>query len=86
MSAIADQDLAGPFVFCLLFGAALLLHGKLHFGHIYGIGALGCLGMCLLLNLMAPHGISLTCTVSVLGYCLLPMALLSLLAAVYTFE
>lgn len=25
---IADQDLAGPLVFCLLFGGALLLHGK----------------------------------------------------------
>lgn len=25
---IADQDLAGPLVFCLLFGASLLLHGK----------------------------------------------------------
>jgi hypothetical protein len=39
---IADQDLAGPLVFCLLFGAALLLHGKVHFGYIYGIGA----GVC----------------------------------------
>lgn len=27
---IADQDLAGPLVFCLLFGAALLLHGKVY--------------------------------------------------------
>jgi len=93
---IADQDLAGPLVFCLLFGAALLLHGKVTFGYIYGIGVLGCLGMYALLNLMGNNnsqgngqtdgGISFTCTVSVLGYCLLPMALLSLVAAVFSFQ
>uniref|UniRef100_A0A914WAJ6 Protein YIPF n=1 Tax=Plectus sambesii TaxID=2011161 RepID=A0A914WAJ6_9BILA len=83
---IADQDLAGPLVFCLLFGGALLLHGKVQFGFIYGIGVVGCLGMYALLNMMAAGGISLTCTVSVLGYCLLPMALLSLLAAGLTLQ
>uniref|UniRef100_A0A914Y896 Protein YIPF n=1 Tax=Panagrolaimus superbus TaxID=310955 RepID=A0A914Y896_9BILA len=81
---IADQDLAGPLVFCLLFGASLLLHGKLQFGYIYGIGLLGCVGMWCLLNLMAEEqrSISFTCTASVLGYCLLPMSILSMLAAV----
>lgn len=84
---IADQDLAGPLVFCLLFGAALLLHGKVQFGYIYGIGALGCFGMYSLLNLMAADNtISFTCTASVLGYCLLPMAILSLTAAVLSFQ
>lgn len=81
-----DQDLAGPLVFCLLFGAALLMQGKIHFGYIYGIGVLGCLGMWSLLNLMSESGISGTLTVSVLGYCLLPMALLSLLAALASFK
>lgn len=28
IEVIEDQDLAGPLVFCLLFGASLLLHGK----------------------------------------------------------
>ncbi|KAK0411014.1 hypothetical protein QR680_005432 [Steinernema hermaphroditum] len=84
---IADQDLAGPLVFCLLFGASLLLHGKVHFGYIYGIGGLGCVGMYALLNLMAAEkSISFTCTASVLGYCLLPMALLSMIAAVLSFQ
>lgn len=85
---IADQDLAGPLVFCLLFGAALLLHGKVHFGYIYGIGVLGCAGMYTLLNLMAAaeKSISFTCTASVLGYCLLPMAILSTTAAVLSFK
>jgi hypothetical protein len=81
---IADQDLAGPLVFGLLFGASLLLHGKLQFGYIYGIGLLGCVGMYCLLNLMAEEQrtISFTCTASVLGYCLLPMSILSMIAAV----
>lgn len=84
---IADQDLAGPLVFCILFGASLLLHGKIHFGHIYGIGLVGCTGMYALLNLMAQErSISFTNTASVLGYCLLPMSLLSLLAAVLSLQ
>ncbi|KAI6185655.1 FAD-binding PCMH-type domain-containing protein [Aphelenchoides besseyi] len=66
----ADQDLAGPLVFCLLFGASLLLNGRVYFGYIYGIGMLGCVGMYLLLNLMAEQkSISFTCTASTyLGY------------------
>jgi len=86
ISVINDNDLAGPLVFCLLFGASLLLHGKVQFGYIYGIGVLGCLGMYALLNLMSTNGITITCTVSVLGYCLLPMALLSLMSAVLSFK
>uniref|UniRef100_A0A7E4VH80 Protein YIPF n=1 Tax=Panagrellus redivivus TaxID=6233 RepID=A0A7E4VH80_PANRE len=85
---IEDQDLAGPLVFCLLFGASLLLHGKLQFGYIYGIGLLGCVGMYSLLNLMAEEtrSISFTCTASVLGYCLLPMSILSMIAAVLSLQ
>lgn len=74
-----DSDLAGPLVFCLAFGFFLLMSGKVSFGYIYGIGLLGCLSVYTLLNLMAPPQmpISIACTVSVLGYCLLPMVLLS---------
>lgn len=44
--------------------------------------------MFALLNLMASDGkgISFTSTASVLGYCLLPMALLSLLAAILSLQ
>ncbi|KAI6237845.1 hypothetical protein M3Y95_00307600 [Aphelenchoides besseyi] len=83
----ADQDLAGPLVFCLLFGTSLLLNGRVYFGYIYGIGMLGCVGMYLLLNLMAEQkSISFTCTASVLGYCLLPMSLLAFSATVLSFS
>ncbi|KAI8851588.1 hypothetical protein BC829DRAFT_386409 [Chytridium lagenaria] len=47
-----DTDLAGPLIFCFLFGGFLLFSGKVHFGYIYGIAMLGwfsiVLGYCLL--------------------------------------
>ncbi|KRY15710.1 Protein YIPF5, partial [Trichinella patagoniensis] len=85
-AVINDCDLAGPVVFALLFGSALLFHGKVQFGYIYGVGVVGCLGMFTLLNLMTPYGISLISTVSIVGYCLLPMVLLSTVAAIFSFK
>ena len=75
-----DNDLAGPLVFALAFGTALLLAGKIHFNYIYGIGVLGSLGMYTLLNLMSMHGCGFLGVVSVLGYCLLPLVGLSTFA------
>ena len=40
-SIIHDEDLAGPLVFCIAYGFSLLLLGKIQFGYIYGITALG---------------------------------------------
>lgn len=40
-SIIHDEDLAGPLVFCVAYGFSLLLLGKIQFGYIYGITALG---------------------------------------------
>ncbi|XP_074467480.1 protein YIPF5 isoform X2 [Sebastes fasciatus] len=76
-SIMNETDLAGPMVFCLAFGATLLLSGKIQFGYVYGISAIGCLGIYCLLNLMSMTGVSFGCVASVLGYCLLPMILLS---------
>lgn len=76
-SILQETDLTGPLVFCLCFGAFLLLSGKVHFGYIYGIGVMGCIAMYALLNLMSECGVSIGCTISVLGYCLLPMVVLS---------
>eukprot|EP00762_Andalucia_godoyi_P004301 ANDGO_05554.mRNA.1 Protein YIPF5 homolog len=80
-----DSDLAGPLLFCAALGFALLLRGKIHFGMIYGVGMMGCLGMYSLLNLMMPAGlggIDVSRTVAVLGYSLLPIVLLVLLLLV----
>lgn len=72
-----EPDLAGPLVFLLTFGFLLLLTGKIQFGYIYGLGTLGCLIIYFVVYLIAPRNISFMCTVSVLGYCLLPMVILS---------
>ncbi|KAK3099603.1 hypothetical protein FSP39_006900 [Pinctada imbricata] len=81
-----DTDLAGPLVFCLAFGGSLMLCGKLHFGYIYGIGVLGCIAMYGLLNLMSITGVSAGCIISVLGYCLLPMVILSFSAVLLSLK
>ncbi|CAH8849027.1 unnamed protein product [Trichobilharzia szidati] len=81
-----DTDLAGPLVFCLLFGCTLLFAGKIHFNYIYGLGVFGCVGIYLLLTLMTPRGVTPTCVVSTLGYCLLPMCLLSSIGIVMSLK
>ncbi|KAI8588808.1 hypothetical protein BDZ88DRAFT_174853 [Geranomyces variabilis] len=75
-----DTDLAGPILFCLLFGGFLLLSGKIHFGYVYGVAMMGCVSVYAILNLMSESGIDGYRTASVLGYCLLPMVLLSSIA------
>ena len=81
-SIIHDEDLAGPLVFCIAYGFSLLLMGKVQFGFIYGVTALGCVSMYALLNLMLEKGISAICVGSTLGYCLLPMVILSFISLV----
>lgn len=81
-----DTDLAGPLVFCLAFGGSLMLSGKLTFGYIYGIGVVGCVAMYSLLNLMSMTGVSVGCITSVLGYCLLPMVILSFASALLSLQ
>lgn len=76
-----DTDLAGPIFFCIMFGAFLLLSGKIHFGYIYGMAMLGCVSVYVILNLMSNMGVDVWRTASVLGYSLLPMVLLSIVSA-----
>ncbi|XP_023701735.1 protein YIPF5 homolog [Cryptotermes secundus] len=76
-----ETDLAGPAALCILLGACLFLAGsKAHFGYVYGIVVIGCIAMCILLTLMTTEGsIPLGSVPSVLGYCLLPVVILSVL-------
>jgi hypothetical protein len=83
---VNDTDLAGPLIFCLLFGVVLLLSGKVQFGYIYGVSFMGALSMFLVLNLMSSQGVSASCVVSVLGYCLLPMVLLSCISIITSLQ
>jgi len=49
-----DSDLAGPILFFLLFGFFLLFSGKVHFGIIYGLVALGSTSLWGMFSLMSP--------------------------------
>lgn len=60
--------------------------GKIQFGYVYGISAISCLGMYCLLNLMSMTGVSFGCVASVLGYCLLPMILLSSFGVLFSLQ
>uniref|UniRef100_U3IPJ0 Yip1 domain family member 7 n=1 Tax=Anas platyrhynchos platyrhynchos TaxID=8840 RepID=U3IPJ0_ANAPP len=60
--------------------------GKVHFGYVYGVSAIGCLAIHALLNLMSISGVSHGCVASVLGYCLLPMVILSTSAVVFSLQ
>ena len=74
-----EADLVGPLVLCLLLGGILLLGGKSHFGYIYGLSILSCLGIYLLLGGLAPQTPQFMLVVSVLGYSILPILLLATL-------
>ena len=79
-----DSDIAGPILFFMLFGTFLLLSGKVHFGYIYGVAALGTLLLHMLFKLMAAGGSELgyVQSASVLGYCLLPLVVSSAVGVV----
>ena len=73
-----DTDLAGPLCFCLGLGVTLLMTGKVHFGYIYGFGVSGCILMYLLLSLLSSKdNVDFWLVASILGYCLLPVCVLS---------
>lgn len=80
---IQDSDMAGPILFCLLFGTLLLLSGKTHFGYIYGVALFGTVSLHWLFKLMSSAedgSLEFLRTASVIGYCLLPLVLLSAIA------
>lgn len=77
-SILQDTDMAGPLAFCLALGGFLLLSGKVTFSYIYSIGVIGCIAFYCLLSVMATQAqVTFGAVISVLGYCLLPMVVLS---------
>ena len=77
-----DADLAGPLIFCFLFGGLLLLSGKAHFEYIYGVAVVGVLSIYGILNLMSENGIDIYRSASVMGYSLLPVVLFTSLSTI----
>jgi len=75
---INDLDMGGPLFIALALGILLMFAGKVHFGYIYGLGMLGCVGAWLLVNVMSnKQGIDLYTTMSICGYGLLPVVFLA---------
>ncbi|XP_033499516.1 protein YIPF7-like isoform X1 [Epinephelus lanceolatus] len=85
-SIMNETDLTGPILFCIALGITLMMAGKAHFGYVYGISATACIGMYILLSLMSSVAVSYGCVASVLGYCLLPMVVLSAFAVFYSLQ
>jgi len=81
-----DTDMAGPLVFGLILGVSLMLTGKLHFGYIYGFGVFGCLAISTIVNLMSKEEVETWRVFSILGYCLLPVNILAVLAIVVNLQ
>jgi len=85
-SIVNETDLTGPLIFCLALGGTLLLGGKVSFGYIYGISALGVVAMYALLNTMSSTGVTVGCVASIIGYCILPMVFLSIVSIVLSLK
>jgi len=79
VNMLYETDFAGPAALCILLGSCLLLTGgKVPFGYVYGLVMMSCLAMYVLLTLMTTKGsVTLGSVASVLGYCLLPIVILS---------
>lgn len=77
---VSDLDMGGPLFIAFALGLLLMFAGKVHFGYIYGLGVLGCVGSWLLVNVMSNKaGIDLYTTMSIVGYGLLPVVFLAFL-------
>lgn len=78
---LQESDLAGPFFIFVIFAFSLILQKKTCFGSLYGISVFGSVLLFLLMNLMSKRSsILLYDTISVLGYCLIPVVILSFIA------
>lgn len=77
-----DADLSGPFIFLMAFGLFQLLAGKFHFGIILGWVLMAALFLYIMFNMLAGRNgnLDLYRSVSLIGYCMLPMVIFSALA------
>ncbi|EAR93960.3 Yip1 domain protein (macronuclear) [Tetrahymena thermophila SB210] len=75
---LEDPDMSGPIILGFIFGFLLLLSGKMQFGYVYGFGISGTLAIYCIMNFLSMHReIPLYNTLSILGYCLMPVIILS---------
>nr|GME17444.1 protein YIPF5 homolog [Ipomoea batatas] len=74
-----DADLSGPFLFLMAFGLFQLLAGKIHFGIILGWVIMASVFLYVVFNMLAGRNgnLDLYRCVSLIGYCMLPVVILS---------
>ncbi|SBT78223.1 protein transport protein YIP1, putative [Plasmodium ovale] len=78
-----NSDLSGPLIIVLSLGFILLLAGKASFSYIYLIGIVSSVSIYLLLNMMSQNQtLDLYRTISMLGYALLPLVILSFISII----
>lgn len=77
-----DADLSGPVMLVMAFGLFQLLAGKIHFGIILGWVTVSALFLYVVFNMLAGRNgtLDLYRCVSLIGYCMLPMVILSALS------
>ncbi|KAL3338251.1 hypothetical protein AABB24_030412 [Solanum stoloniferum] len=77
-----DGDLSGPFIFLMAFGLFQLLAGKIHFGIILGWVVMASMFLYVVFNMLAGRNgnLNLYRCVSLIGYCMLPIVILSALS------
>ncbi|CAA6654757.1 unnamed protein product [Spirodela intermedia] len=77
-----DADLSGPFLFLVAFGLFQLLAGKFHFGIILGWVFIAAFFLYIVFNMLAGRNgnLDLYRSMSLVGYCMLPMVLFSALS------
>ncbi|EYU19778.1 hypothetical protein ABFS82_06G088900 [Erythranthe guttata] len=77
-----DADLSGPFIFLMAFGLFQLLAGKLHFGIILGWVTMASMFLYVIFNMLAGKNGNLDMykCLSLIGYCMLPIVMLSALS------
>ncbi|KAB1225356.1 Protein YIPF5 [Morella rubra] len=78
----SDADLSGPFLFFLAFGLFQLLAGKFHFGILLGWATISAVFLYIVFNMLAGRngGLDLYRCLSLIGYSMLPMVILSALS------
>ena len=88
---INDADLAGPVIFFLTFGLMLLMEGKIHFGYIYGVALFGTVSLHNLSKFMCSNTLTRSNIyffniASILGYCFLPLCLLTFIGIFHSLD
>ncbi|KNH07773.1 protein YIPF5-like protein [Perkinsela sp. CCAP 1560/4] len=87
-NALSEIDFAGPLVLIFIIAFMQTLVGKVHYGFLYGLCTFGSLSvhgvLAMLPQKQSSREQSLMFTLSILGYCLLPVTFLSITNVLFT--